>query len=348
LEIQIREADLKRDGVRIANALSEYLNPLADIPRFEWLYRRNPNGNVRAWLALENEEIVATGAVFPRRAYFSKTEIVAWVLGDFCVSDRHRTLGPAVALQRALLQASESGKVPICYDFPSVAMTAVYKRLKIHPFHQMVRMAKVLRMDRRLRERLGNEWVAGALSPVGNTLLALTAALQSRVDKTLKVSLQQSKCGAEFDALAERVGMSFDFCVRRSADYLNWRYLDNTYKKHEFMTAERAGTLLGFVVFSQSGPDGEIVDVFGEDDEFVIGRLISEVVELFRRRGLITVSAELITSHPWRKVFRKFGFYPRESKPFIVYAPAEARSPLTTNGALPGRSWFITGGDRDS
>jgi len=62
----------------------------------------------------------------------------------------------------------------------------------------------------------------------------------------------------------------------------------------------------------------------------------------------MTVSAELIASHPWRKVFRKFGFYPRESKPFIVYAPAEARSLLTTNGALPGRSWFITGGDRDS
>jgi GNAT superfamily N-acetyltransferase len=350
LTIQIREADLNRDGAQIADALSKYLIPLADSPRFEWLYKRNPNGKARAWLALDNDDVIATGAVFPRRVYFNKTQIIAWVLGDFCVSDRHRTLGTAVALQRTLLQASDASGVPISYDFPSAAMTAVYKRLKIEPFGQMIRMARVLRVDRKLRERIGYEWLAKVLSPVGNALLgAAAAAFQPTVDKTLKVSLQQHKCGTEFDALANRVGMNFDFCVRRSADYLNWRYLDNPYKRHELMTARREESLLGFVVFSQNGLDGEIVDLFGEDDDGVIDRLIIKVVELFRRRGLITVSTELIASHPWAERFRKLGFYPRESKPFIVCGSSESAGAFAEQGVLlPHQSWFITGGDRDS
>ncbi len=326
-----------------------YLNPLADAPRFEWLYKRNPNGKVRAWLALDNDDIIATAAVFPRRAYFNKIESLAWVLGDFCVSDRHRSLGPAVALQRALLQAADSSGVPISYDFPSAAMAAVYKRLKIEPFGQMVRMAKVLRVDKKLRDRIGYERLAKTVVPVGNAILEATAAVfQPSVDKTLKTSLQRSKCGSEFDALAERVGLGFDFCVRRSAEYLNWRYLENPYKKHELITVGRNGSLLGFLVFSQTGPDTEIVDVFGEDNVSVIGRLISEVVELLRRRGAMTISAELIASHPWIGLFKKFGFYSRETKPLMVYASDQAR-PLGINNVESSHSaWFITGGDRDS
>jgi hypothetical protein len=344
--MQIREADLNFEGAKIAAALTKYLNPLADTPRFEWLYKRNPHGAVRVWLASDNDDIIATAAAFPRRAYISKIERLVWVLGDFCVSGRHRTLGPAVALQRALLQACDRSGVPASYDFPSSAMTAVYKRLNIEPSGRMIRMAKVLRVDSKARERISNEWLKKTVVPLGNAILQVTsAAFDPSVDKTLKISLQDGSCGPEFDGLAQRVGVSFDFCVRRSADYLNWRYFENSYKKHGLMTAERDGALLGFVIFSQNGLNGELVDLFGEDDDAVIGRLISEVLELFRRCGVNTVSAELIASHPWIGLFKKFHFYPREDKPFIIYPTPKY---MPTDGARPDQTWFITGGDRDS
>jgi GNAT superfamily N-acetyltransferase len=348
LNIQIREADLDRDGVRIADALSKYLTPLADLQRFDWLYNRNPNGKARAWVGLIEGDLVATAAVFPRRAYFNKSEIIAWVLGDFCVSDRHRSLGPAVALQRALLHASDSNGIPVSYDFPSAAMRAVYKRLQLEPFGQMVRMAKVLRLDRKFREHIRYGPLSKTLTPIGNALLSATAAFRPAVDRTLKISLQEGKCGGEFDALARRVGISFEFCVRRSAEYLNWRYLENPYKKHGLMKAERDGELLGFLIFSQTGADGEIVDVFAEDNSAILGRLINEVVELFRRRGVMTVSVELIASHPWIGLFKKFGFYSRENKPLMVYASNQARPLVIHNGGSSHSAWFITGGDRDS
>ena len=184
-------------------------------------------------------------------------------------------------------------------------MTAVYKRLKVEPFGQMVRMAKVLRVDGKLRARIRYKWVTRTVAPIGNALLSATASFQPRVDRTLNISLQEGKCGKEFDGLAERAGIRFDFSVRRSADYLNWRYLENPCKKHGLMKAERDGELLGFVVFSQTGFDGEIVDLFAKDDSAILGRLINEVVDLFRRRGAMgywgqpELTARVLRPHPF-------------------------------------------------
>jgi GNAT superfamily N-acetyltransferase len=348
LKTAIREGNIQSDRDCIEKVLTAYLTPLANRARFDWLYKSNPHGQVRVWLALDgNDEVIGTAAAFPRRVYIAGKEKTGWVFGDFCVTDKHRSLGPAVALQRALLQAADSAAVSVCYDFPSKAMAAVYKRLNIEPASQMVRMAKMLRVDRKVSEKLRSRRLAKVASSVGNIFLRVKRS-RPRVDPSIKISLLECKCGPEFDALANRVTTSFGVCVHRSADYLNWRYLENPYKKHLFMTAKRDGTLLGFIIFSQRGSDGEIVDFLWENDDAVIRELLSEVVELFRRRGVITISAELIACHPWSGFFNKFGFRPREHKPLMVYAPIEASSLPVPNRQSNHSSWFITGGDRDS
>jgi hypothetical protein len=165
-------------------------------------------------------------------------------------------------------------------------------------------------------------------------------------DRYTSISLLDGTCGPEFDALAERVAARFGQCVRRSSDYLNWRYLNNPYKKHELMLARREGALHAFVILSQNGEDAEIVDAFGVDSEIV--GLIDAAVELFRRRRAVTVSVELIEAHPWTELFKTSGFYPRENKPFIVYSSRTGVSPFAKNGSSLDQGWFITGGDRDS
>jgi hypothetical protein len=348
VSIVIREGDLEADAEAIATALKLYLTPLADHARFDWLYKRNPHGQVRVWLAFEgNSQLVGTAAAFPRRAYMAQEQKEAWVFGDFCVSDRYRSLGPAIALQRQLLQAASANRVFVSYDFPSPAMAAVYKRLKIEPASRMIRLAKMLRMDRKAPKWLRDGMLGGVLTSAGNAFLRVTSCRGS-IDPTIETSLVKGKCGSEFDALADNETKKFGFCVQRSSDYLNWRYLENPYKAHEIMTATREGNLLAYVIFSQSGQDGELVDLFGVDDDSVIGRLINEVVELFRCRDAITVSAELIAAHPWRRVFKKFGFYPREDKPFVLYTSKETAPLVMRNGVGPLSCWFITGGDRDS
>jgi hypothetical protein len=109
MSVGVRPADLERDKAVIVETLRCFLNPHSDNRRFEWLYRDNPFGEASVWLAYEGkpDHVVGVAGAFPRRLHMLGGQKLSWVLGDFCVSDEHRTLGPALMLQRACLAGLE-------------------------------------------------------------------------------------------------------------------------------------------------------------------------------------------------------------------------------------------------
>jgi hypothetical protein len=341
MAIAIREADIESDRLLLMDALFRYLTPLSDGPRFDWLYRSNPHGQVRAWIAMDRDRdvIVGSAAAFPRRLYVGHREEFVWVLGDFCINDQYRSLGPALQLQRACLSQVDLGTAAFCYDFPSPSMMAVYRRLHISPLAQMVRLAKPLRVDGKIREYFKTPFVARGLSAAGNLLLALIDR-RPKESESVTIGLQQGSCGEEFSALARQVGRCYGVCVQRSAEYLNWRYLAHAYRRYELLTARRDGELLAYAFFSQSGDDATLADLFGVQDPTVISALVRRLVVLLRERGMMSVSAPMIESHPWIPLLRSQGFIVREAKPMIVY-------PTRTSG-YGAMSWFFMHGDRDS
>jgi hypothetical protein len=346
LTIAIRPADLEGDRKLMVQTLSRSLNPLYDDARFDWAYRANPHGAARAWIAFDrgHDAVIGTAAAFPRRVFAGDREERGWVLGDFCINDPYRTLGPAVQLQRACLAEVDAGTAGFCYDFPSASMTAVYARLGIAPTARMLRFALPLRVDRRVREWVKHPSVARALSGAANLALALRAP-RGRGGRSLAVALDRGRCAEEFTALAQEVGGRHGVCISRSAAYLNWRYLDNPLRHHELMTARRDGRLRGYAVFSQLGEDATLVDLFGAEPPSVIDELVRSVIEILRERGAATVSVPLLEGHPWIPRLRRLGFIPRESSPVVIY-DAAARA---GDGAAGGRGpWFLVYGDLDS
>ena len=198
---------------------------------------------------------------FPRRVYLDGHEQMSWVLGDFCINDAYRTLGPALMLQRACLAELDSGAASFCYDFPSSVMMAVYKRLQITPSGYVVRMAKPLRVDRRMKAVIKIPIVNRALSSAGNVLLRLSNRKLTG-DSGLEMALYRGDCGREFSDLARKIGNRYGACVQRSAEYLNWRYVNNPLYQYELFTVRRGGALLGYVVFLQDGEDAILADLF--------------------------------------------------------------------------------------
>src|SRR5581483_5394675 len=97
--IRLREADLSADGDVLVELARANLGQ-TDARRFQWLYRDNPFGPASAWLACDEADTpIGMCAVFPRRAYVAGHEVLGCVLGDFCVSQGYRSLGPAIHLQ---------------------------------------------------------------------------------------------------------------------------------------------------------------------------------------------------------------------------------------------------------
>lgn len=346
MSLIVRPANLESEQEILIDTLSRYLNPHYDKARFNWLYKENPAGLGSAWLLsdTESETVVGVAGAFPRKVYIDTHEALCWVLGDFCIHENYRSLGPALQLQRACLEGVDASQVAYCYDFPSTRMLAVYKRLRIEPVGQVYRFAKPLRVDRRIKERIPVAALGKTVGVLGNLALALRD-VRWRSGKAVEITLHAGECGEEFARLARDLRGQYGVCIQRTSAYLNWRYLANPLEQYEMLVARRQGRLMAYAVFLQQEEDAVLVDFFGIKDRTVMRRLLDHVIALLRKRHVMTCSVALIESHPWLDLFQSRGFQAREARPAMVYIPAHTKA---QHGALTGMPWFLMHGDRDS
>ncbi|MFZ0637823.1 MAG: GNAT family N-acetyltransferase [Candidatus Acidiferrales bacterium] len=337
MSIVVRAADLQNDRSPLIAFLFQHLSARADTRRFDWLYLRNPHGPARAWLASDGSTsaLIGASAVFPRQMRFCGKEISACVLGDFCIHPDYRSLGPALQLQRATIAGMQAAGIEFGYDLPSASMLGVYQRLGIAPRESLVRMARPLRADQQIGQRVKNETVARGLSAAGNLVLQLRD-WRLKESEGWTIALHDGLAGEEFLELGNAAEKSGGLCVYRSAAYLNWRYREHPSRKFELLTARHHGKLKGFLVLEQVGADVTIVDLFGVDERELWQSLLARAVTLSRERGMATLSAPVIASHPRAAQLEALGFFPRETHPIVTIGDAE-------NGQL-----FLMDGDRES
>jgi hypothetical protein len=343
MALQIRRAELEHDRSEIIGLIRRYLAPSSNERRFAWLYCDSPHGIARAWLACDETGDTAVGmaAAFPRQMYFDGDKRLGLVLGDFCMSEKYRSIGPALSLQRACLEGIGDLPFAICYDCPSLGMMAIYKRLGIQQAGTLVRWAKPLRAERKLESVVRVKAVAKSLGAVAN--LALAYRGWKGGSNVCELVLQDGSCGEEFSAFDREMSWRPGVLTVRTADYLNWRYIANPIVSHQILQARYAGALVGYAVFTQHGEQADIVDLDAKEEPAVVANLLAGVVDLVRMDDVSVVNLVAGNSHPYSAVFERAGFRQRESSPVVVFTPPGS----------PGRSASLAAlrlmqGERDS
>ena len=343
MALDIVQCDLDSHRDLLISAVYRLLTPLSNPRRFEWLYKNGPHGQARAWQAREASggELVGVGVAFPRIYRVAGQKLQAWVLGDFCLNPRFRSLGPALEVQRACLTALESSNAAFVYDFPSAAMAAIYGRLKIIPTQRFIRWAKPLRIDRFVRQRVSIPGVRELMSFAGN--LCLRSSRMERLKSSFTITHHERCCDQEFGELADEVAADGVPRIDRSAEYLNWRYWDNPTAHFKLVTVRQNGRLRGYAVYSVVRDDATIVDLVGILDGPMVKALVNYLSRQLADAGIQTLNAPLSEYHPWTEVLRELGFRERESSPIVVVGSGRTRSPVGQLDRIP----FMQG-DRDS
>ena len=335
----IREANLQKDQQGLSDLARSYLKDGADDERFCWLYQKNPFGPARAWIACEaNGEPVGMAAVFPRLMYHRGAVATACVLGDFCVSQKYRSLGLALQLQRACLATVKAGEFALAYDFPSTAMLSIYRHLGIQPTAKLVRLLKPLRVDDKVQRILPARALSRPAAVVANFALELKEPAPSN-PPGVEFRMEEGPCASEYSQLADRIGSSLGMCTVRSAEYLNWRYGQHPNRKYEFLAARRGVELLAYCAFSTAEGIVTVAELFGSMVEQAVPSLLQHLIALLRARGVAAVSLPVLGDDPRRGWLRKMGFWAREAVPVIGFAPESADS---------GLQMFLMQGDRES
>lgn len=344
----VREADLIADREHLIDGLRTHLNPRTDESRLRWLYERNPHGKARVWVVTERESgsIVGSSAVLPRHFFVNGVRTSGCVFADSWTHPDYRFLGPAIALQRACLDAVLRGEFAVGYDLPHGSMIAIYRRLHMAAADQLVQYQKILRVDRFLGNRIRSRAMARALAILGNPFLALRD-MRPRRKQGIVVEKASGRCGPEFDQFALATASSFGIQVARSAEYLNWRFLDHFHHRYEIIVARRSGRLTGYLVLLDDERNGQInvVDLLVEHDHDVLASLLGWAIDHCRERRRSVLSISMLSRDFRVAAVRARGFSAARSTPWILVAGTGVSVPSLRGSA--GAAGFTEGDEAD-
>jgi hypothetical protein len=320
MSILIRPVRLDMDKAELLGILQRNLPDLPHERRFEWLYHKNPAGTAWSWFACEQAsgKPIGVASVFPRSMWVNGSVMLSGQVGDFAIEPTHRTLGPALLLQKATFDPVNDGTLQFCYDCPPDDRgMSTFRRLGMGENCQMRRLAKPLRLDRRLARRLHSARLASIVAFFGNILLGKLSPARSRLGDW-EIALHEGRFGDEFTDLDRHVSSSNSIRSSRTAADLNWRFRDDPLHKYVVLTARRRGELAGFLIASAVGDDTYVIDLFGEPLEKVGAALVEALAQRERRTATQSLHALATDRGRLAGVFLNSSFRERELSSRVV------------------------------
>jgi hypothetical protein len=332
--IFVRPVDLESDNQELLSILQTNLPDLPHARRFDWLYRGNPDGPAWSWFICEpSGRAVGVASLFPRSMWVGDKREMCGQVGDFAVAASHRSLGPALLLQRATFSPVERGELAFCYDCPPhQAGMSTFRRLGMRPNCRIDRYALPMRVDVRVRKNMG---VTSAIPvALGNLLLRLGRRWRNKGGaSSLEVGEHMGHFGEEFSQLDVSLQRANVIRGRRTSTVLNWRYREDPLQRYEVLTARRKGELTAFIVLKTTNQVVTIVDLFGTGLPESAYSLLASVSERYERSHQ-TLEAHLAAESELVGYFSNMGFRLRsEAARVVAYAKPQSEMSALLQGS---------------
>lgn len=296
--------------------------------KYQWFYRRCPWGAPLVELLhhAPSDSFVGVAAAGPRRMIHGSEEWIAGVLVDMAVSGEHRSLGPALMLQKALL-AGGSERFSLVYGFPNPKAAAVFARVGYTRLGDMIRYARVLRFAPYLARRMPRPIASVvALAPdVAGRVSTWTGAGDAR---SLEATWSEH-VDPRVDDLWRRSAPGNNTMAIRDTAMLRWRFDEapNRRTRYLWLAEPRGGALRAWFACEPDESLLHVRDYWAEGaaeglDRQYIERLAAEA----RSAGHAALSVECFGAHAtsWTST----GFVERSRRPVFGrwYAPGSAET----------------------
>jgi GNAT superfamily N-acetyltransferase len=148
---EVLDGDVVRDRETVI-ALGCRNLPQFSAQRFATYYERGPGSEPLFQIALDAaRDAVGMAALFPTPVWIDGRLHDGAVAGDFAVDAAHRAFGPALRLQRRLLERAGARGIAIAYGIPNRAAEPLLQRVGYTPLGAMDSFVKPLRIAAVLR-----------------------------------------------------------------------------------------------------------------------------------------------------------------------------------------------------
>jgi len=336
-------ADPARDRQAILDCWNEGLTHGSNAEaKFDWFYGRNAAGvpEVHFLRHAGQSEAVGVAAVGPRPLRYGKDTVAAGEIVDFVVSAKHRTLFPAIFLQREINRLGME-KRELLYGLPNKQSEAVLRRVGYQLVGKMTRRVRVLRSAEYLARHVPS-WLAGLAGPVIDRIRIASVAARRWLNRGFR-SQWQEKADHHFDDLWTRAVMPNTFTGVRDSKFLNWRFADCPLGKYAFFTVFSAvGQLVAYAVCEVQQQSLHVHDFLVDPDvRGAWSRLWLDLTQEAFGRGNVSLSTEFLGAESMQGALLAAGLIAREERPFYVLAND------AWSDRLKAEHWYITAADED-
>jgi len=324
--------------------------------RFRWYYLDNPVGRgvafVLEYRAPDDHQpssVVGSAGVSQRRFFLRGKPVMAALLGDLNVDLDHRTMMPAIMLQRATRTHAEQ-TFAFVYGFSNRRSAPVQRRAGYRRLGDRKRYACPLRyetfVDAAIPNRVLSRAVAAALTGAARVVdLVRSAPVLATHRLEWLADVDQ-----RFDRLWQRCHHRYPIIGYRGADFLRWRFVEKPGETFEFVTLTRraSGELEAYAVLERD-PRHEMIilrDLFGED-ETRIHKLLSLLIPALRRRGHRSVSVSFLGARRLVDVLARHWFAAREDRPNPVLVGPGGQLGDDRAALMESENWYLMDVDED-
>lgn len=311
--------------------------------RYDWFYLDNPRGPARVYLLFHGDELVGSMGAGTRvfEAGEGKPPLRGAVLVDFVVHPAHRSMFPALQLQR-MARESELRTMDVVYGLPEAKAAPIFKRLGASLQFASGSYVHVLRSANYAISRAPRVsaplvrllcWFADRARLASTWLLCRVYGLRTHWLRELP---------ADMDALWER-GKHAAGCAtgERTREFLGWRF--RSQREASYLAVTRAGgrELAAVFVCRRDGTDLQVLDMLIADRA---GTKVPKFLALSLAAWSLGVESVRVIfggcSGTQRALVRA-GFFLRDQRPCFVMQGVQAG-----NAVLP-QQWWLTKADED-
>ena len=299
-----------------------------DVRRIKWSYEDNPYGKARLWFLLDQTTNHYCGAcaVLPRIFSLDDKEVNVGITADFAIKKQYRCLGPALKLQRSIINSDD---FDVLIGMPNENSVGVQLRAGFKTLGSLSRYVKVFRLNKFLKEQIRHSLPPSLNMPAAvffNTMTMLSKLrLNGSSDDQPCICTQFSD---RFNTLWSITKTEFSFAGKREYQYLQWRFGENPYLSYKVfeLLEKNSEDLNGYVVFCVRHNIAFIDDISARDFSATFKELVKAFTKYCLYQGYDAVSLMLLADDRYLNVLRKLGFlkfntnqkiliYNRSSKP---------------------------------
>jgi hypothetical protein len=313
--------------------------------KLSWYYRENVQGAPTLFFLRQAADTnpVGVAAVGVRLMRFNNQLISAGALVDFVIKPEHRTLFPALLLQRTLREKSLTAH-SVLYGLPNPKSLAVVKRAGYDMAGQMVRRARVVRTASYLTRYIPH-WLARLAGPVVDFVRLSTLRLSLPRNDFLSQWINQPD--ARFDTLWQSVNIEDTLIGQRDCAFLHWRFTRSPLNTYKFFVLEtKAHRLVAYAVCEERECVLHVRDFLVDPSlAGAFPALWSKLIVDTHQRGNSAISVEFLGNADISRAIESAGLRHRESRPLYISVDPFADSALLT--LKNEKAWYLTSADED-